>query len=134
MNIERLRNQLAVDEGCKATAYKDTKEIWTIGIGHNLNEPIPQEAINIIFEHDIRHAIDDCIRMFPNWYSLPELKQEVICNMMFNMGYGTLSKFKRFRAAIEKMDWQEAAKEMVDSAWYTDVKDRAKRLVEIMKR
>ena len=30
---------LKVDEGCKLTAYKDTRNIWTIGYGHAFVAP-----------------------------------------------------------------------------------------------
>ncbi len=70
------------------------------------------------------------------WNSLgvkPEEVQHIVANMMFNMGYPRLSKFKGMKAGVDARDWQQAADEMVDSAWYRQVTNRADRLVERMR-
>jgi lysozyme len=53
--------------------------------------------------------------------------------MMFNLGYPRLSKFKGMKANVDARDWSGAANEMVDSKWYTQVTNRARRLVERMR-
>ena len=65
--------------------------------------------------------------------SLPEDAQEIIANMMFNMGRPRLSKFKGMKRGVDNRDWHEAADEMVDSAWYRQVPNRAERLVTRMR-
>ena len=55
--------------------------------------------------------------------------QEILVNMMFNMGRTRLSKFKNFRAALEDQDWACAAVEGRDSLWYRQVTNRAERLM-----
>ena len=52
--------------------------------------------------------------------------------MTFNMGMTRLSKFKNFKAAIERNDWKEAAKEGRDSRWYNQVTNRAERLMTML--
>jgi GH24 family phage-related lysozyme (muramidase) len=59
----------------------------------------------------------------------PDIVQEVLVNMLFNLGYHRLSAFKKFLKAIKKNDWNEAAKEGRDSRWYTQVTMRAERLM-----
>ena len=54
--IDILQAQLTVDEGHKNFMYKDTKGIPTIGIGHNLNKPISDRAVQVIFEDDMADA------------------------------------------------------------------------------
>jgi hypothetical protein len=44
-----------------------------------------------------------------------------------------LSKFKGMKRGVDARDWNAAADEMVDSAWYRQVPNRAKRLVEKMR-
>ena len=56
-----------------------------------------------------------------------------IANMMFNMGRPRLSKFKGMKRGVDSRNWSEAADEMVDSAWYRQVTNRADRLVERMR-
>ena len=43
------------------------------------------------------------------------------------------SKFKKFIAAINDRNWQEAADQMVDSRWYNQVPNRAQRLEQRMR-
>jgi len=57
----------------------------------------------------------------------------VIANMMFNMGLTRLSKFRGMKRGVDARDWNTAADEMVDSRWYHQVTNRAKRLVERMR-
>ena len=56
--------------------------------------------------------------------------QQVIANMMFNLGLDRLSAFKGMKAGCGSRDWNEAADQMVDSRWYRQVGARAERLVE----
>ena len=53
--------------------------------------------------------------------------------MMFNLGRPRLSKFKGMKSGVDSRDWNKAADEMVDSAWYRQVPNRAERLVERMR-
>ena len=59
---------------------------------------------------------------------MPEEAQQIIANMMFNLGYPRLSKFKGMKRGVDSQDWNQAADEMVDSRWYRQVGARAERL------
>ena len=59
----------------------------------------------------------------------PDAAQQVLVNMMFNMGRTRLGKFKNFRAALEDHDWKRAGVEGRDSLWYKQVTNRAERLM-----
>ena len=71
--------------------------------------------------------------MYDDFDDLPEEAQHIIANMMFNMGIPRLSKFKGMKRGVDNRDWDTAADEMVDSAWYRQVPNRAKRLVTRMR-
>ena len=75
----------------------------------------------------------DCDKLYEDYENLPEEVRLIIANMMFNMGYPRLSKFKGMKAGVEAGDWQRAADEMVDSRWYEQVTNRAQRLVDRMR-
>jgi lysozyme len=77
--------------------------------------------------------LSDCETLYPDYYDLPEEVQQIIANMMFNMGRPRLSKFKGMKRGVDAQDWNAAADEMVDSAWYRQVTNRADRLVERMR-
>lgn len=144
MNIDQLRIELAEDEGCKYTVYLDHLGLPTIGIGHLITEDDPEhgcsvgtevseERVQALFRRDVAITIEDCQRLYPNFDKMPEEVQLICANMMFNLGYPRMSKFKMFRAAIEVRNWEEAAEQMIDSKWYDQVTNRAKRLVARMR-
>jgi len=144
MNIERLREELKVDEGVKYEIYLDHLGLPTFGIGHlilnsdpeygqEVGTPVSEDRVNEAFASDINIVCDDCKSLYSDWEVLPEEVQLIIANMMFNMGYPRLSKFKGMRAAVDAGNWNRAADEMVDSRWYQQVTNRADRLVNRMR-
>ncbi len=144
MNKDRLREELAEDEGCKFEIYLDHLGLPTCGIGHLIREqdeeygqpvgtPVSEERVRRLFNLDIIVTLEDCNRLFPDFAELPEEAQLVIANMCFNLGFPRLYKFKRFIEAINVRAWQAAADEMVESRWHDQVPNRAKRLVGRMR-
>ena len=139
MNIEALREQLKIDEGVKYEIYKDHLGYPTFGIGHLITENDPEhgkpdgtkiseDRVNEIFETDVAKFVSEAKILFPDLDELPDVAQQVIVNMAFNMGRPRLSKFKNFIAGVNDRDWTRAAEEMMDSRWATQVGDRAIRL------
>ena len=144
MNIDELRQELEYDEGVEYKIYHDHKGYPTFGIGHlvtqsdpefslPLGAPVSEERVAECFNQDIETTISECKILFDNFEELPEEVRLIIANMMFNMGYPRLSKFKGMKAGVEAGDWQRAADEMVDSRWYEQVTNRAQRLVDRMR-
>ena len=141
MNLEQLREQLEFDEGCVYEIYNDHLGYATFGIGHLVTESDPEQGQSLgtavssdrvteAFESDIQGVLRDCDILYPDFSSLPEEAQQVIANMMFNMGRPRLSKFAGMKRGVDARDWDAAADEMVDSNWYRQVTNRADRLVE----
>ena len=144
MDIQKLREELEYDEGCKYEIYNDHLGYPTFGIGHLILESDPEYEEGIgdavsegrvkeAFEADIVGVLSDCERLYPDFGSLPEDAQRIIANMMFNMGYTRLSKLKGMKSGVDARDWNAAANEMVDSRWYKQVTTRAERLVKRMR-
>jgi lysozyme len=141
MNIEQLREQLEVDEGCVYEIYNDHLGYPTFGIGHLVKESDPEQGQSLgtavsservaeAFESDIQSVLRDCNVLYSDFDDLPEEAQQVIANMMFNLGRPRLSKFAGMKRGVDARDWNQAADEMVDSNWYRQVTNRADRLVE----
>ena len=42
--------------------------------------------------------------------------QQIIANMMFNLGRPRLSKFRGMKVGVDAKDWNRAAEEMVDGS------------------
>ena len=144
MDLEKLREELEIDEGCKYEIYLDHLGYPTFGIGHLVIEhdaeygwevgtSIDTVRVHETLEQDIKTVLSDCNRLYKDFEDLPEEAQRVIANMMFNMGYTRLSKFIGMKSGVDVRDWNVAADEMVDSSWYYQVINRANRLVERMR-
>lgn len=144
MNIDRLRQQLEIDEGCKYVIYLDHLNLPTHGIGHLILESdleygqpvgtsVSEDRVIECFEKDLESVQKDCYRLYDDFDDLPETVQEIIANMLFNMGLGRMKAFKGMKRNVDARQWDKAADEMVDSRWYNQVGERSKRLVERMR-
>ena len=144
MNVEKLREQLKIDEGCVYEIYNDHLGFATFGIGHLVRESDPENGSPVgtkvsedrvanAFDDDIEIVLSDCNKLYPDFEDLPEEAQQIIANMMFNLGRPRLSKFVGMKRGVDAKDWNRAADEMVDSRWYAQVGRRAERLVNRMR-
>ena len=140
MNIDKLREQLIIDEGQVNEIYLDHLGYPTFGIGHlvlesdgeygaDVGTAVSEERVIEVFEKDVQTVIEDCKILHDGWDDYPEEVKQIVANMMFNMGRTRLSKFKNHNAALVAGDWKEAAKEGRDSRWYRQVTNRAERLM-----
>ena len=145
MNREAVFEQLKIDEGVEYVVYEDHLGYPTFGVGHLVLEsdeefgqpvgtPIDEERVRACFERDLDTAISECNALYGEgeFGDLPDEVQQILVNMMFNMGRTRLSKFKNFNAAIAEGDWKRAAVEGRDSLWYRQVTNRAERLMSRM--
>jgi len=142
MNLIKLQDELANDEGVKYETYHCSLGHLTGGIGHLITEwdeeiyagpigtAISEEQVKDWFEKDVQRSINDCISLFDNFDELPEDIQHVLTNMSFQLGRPRLSKFKKMIAAVHAEDYPEMATQMEDSRWYKQTTNRAKRLIE----
>lgn len=130
--IDELKDDLRRHEGYRRQYYRDSLGILTIGIGHNLENGLHPDVIEHQFIIDVNEALDTCEMIFPNFYTLSENRQRCLANMAFNLGY-KLNQFKLMIAAIYREDWEEAAKQMLDSLWAKQVGNRANELAELMR-
>ena len=144
MNIDQLREELKIDEGVKYEIYLDHLGLPTFGIGHlvldsdpehgqEVGTPVSEDRVNECFAKDVEVVLSECTQLYPDFDVLPGEVQLIIANMMFNMGRPRLSKFKGMKRGVDARDWNAAADEMVDSAWYRQVTNRAQRLVDRMR-
>jgi lysozyme len=145
----RLREMIIRHEGVSHTVYRCTAGARTIGVGFNLDRPdaklvlsnlgipypcttLTYKQIDDLFDYSLDEAIKYTIKAVPSYDSQPMDVQLVLVNMMFNLGPTRFSAFKKMLEAVEKRDYITAAKEMVDSRWYSQVGNRSKELVELM--
>tara|TARA_R100001591_G_scaffold18740_1_gene25477 strand:- start:668 stop:1111 length:444 start_codon:yes stop_codon:yes gene_type:complete len=143
VDIDQLRETLKVDEGVKNEIYLDHLGLPTCGIGHLITEDDPEhglevgtqiddERVNELFDQDVQVTLGECRLLYNDFDDLPEEAQQIIANMMFNMGRPRLSRFHKMKQAVDGRDWIEAGNQMMDSRWYKQVTTRADRLVRRM--
>lgn len=135
---EKLNKQLGLDEGKKATVYKDSRGYWTIGIGILVDERIPgaglrEHEIQYIFNSRVDEVINEVGRRIPWFYKLDEARQGVLLNMAFQMGVDGLLKFKRTLEYVRVGDYKTAAAGMLVSLWFSQTPKRAMRLSKQMR-
>jgi lysozyme len=131
-----VKTMLVVDEGLRLKPYRDTVGKLTIGVGRNLDDVgISEDEAFYMLENDIQKAIQDATDIFGTsvWLSLDEVRQAVIIDMLFNLGKPRFLTFRKFIQAVKEGDFEKAAKEMFDSRWAKQVKDRAERLAYMMR-
>jgi GH24 family phage-related lysozyme (muramidase) len=144
MDLNLLREQLEIDEGRVDALYNDHLGYATFGIGHlvlesdpeygqEIGTPVSADRVIETFEQDCENVLRDCNILYEDFGDLPEEAQQVIANMMFNMGRPRLTKFRGMKRGVDSRNWNDAADEMVDSTWYKQVTNRADRLVNRMR-
>lgn len=152
---KKLIDQIMLHEGVRASVYKDTKGIPTIGVGFNLlkegareliegvgadydairsgRAALSREQIIDLMEEDIRTAVADAKSIFSNFDQLDGLRQRALVDLAFNLGRSRLSKFKNTIAKIEAQDWEGAARGLRRSLWFKQVKGRALNVINLIK-
>jgi lysozyme len=87
----------------------------------------------MLLDNDIERFTHELRSSLPEFDSLSESRQQVLIDMAFNMGTHGLLGFQRMLSAIKEGDFDNAAEEMLDSRWASQVGDRAKRLARMMR-
>ena len=133
MDKAQLIEELKRDEGVELRPYKCSAGFLTLGVGRNIEERgITMDESDYLLANDITICEEEAARVF-KWYdTLSDVRQRVILNMVFNLGLTKLLNFKKFLAAMEAEDWEEAGKQMLDSRWAKQVGNRADRLEQMI--
>jgi lysozyme len=132
-----MRAQLIRHEAMATLMYEDSEGIPTIGVGHNLQRPIPEPLLLALLDYDIHEAetdVRDLCRLYDiSFDNLTEQRQMVLLDMSFNLGKTRLSGFRKMWAALHKHDYDTAGDEMLDSRWAKQVGKRAGDLAIMMR-
>lgn len=128
-----LEDQLRRDEGCKGSAYQDSRGYWTIGIGTCIdaraNCGLTNEEISLLFKNRMMLAQTSLEFDFPWTAALDEVRLGALENMTFQMGIRHLAEFKEMFKALQAGDYQGAHDAALDSPWaQVQSPARAKRL------
>ena len=131
-----LKERLIEHESYERFPYSCTADKLTIGVGHNLTDRgLPDHIIDQLLNWDIEIAIDDLEDLDQNWASYSRNRQDALIELSFVLGKSRLSEFKNMWAAIkaETPDWEEAAAQVLDSKFASQVGKRAETIADLLR-
>ena len=133
MDRQLLRSQLERHEGLRLKPYRDTVGKLTVGYGRNLEDVgISRDEADFMLDNDI-DQVERYLKTVDEYNELDSVRQTVLMNMCFNVGFRGLMGFRKMWAAIARKDYAEAARQMLDSKWHRQVGNRAQELAQIMR-
>lgn len=134
MTPEQFEDQLIKHEGLVLRMYECPAGYLTIGVGHNLEAlPISERAARVILQDDLEMFATVLAERHPIVQTLDPVRYYTLLNLAFNIGLSGIEKFRKMWAAVERHDYDEAANQMYDSRWRTQVGNRATELIEQMR-
>jgi len=118
---------LTLREGFKTFAYKDTKGIWTIGVGHTGPEVTAGlvwtvEQVKDALRADVataEKAINDGVKVV-----LTHNQFDALCSFIFNVGVGAFTRSTLLKV-LNKGDYTEAANQF--DRWHIPVEITSRR-------
>lgn len=124
-NLTDFEKQIIAHEGMLLTPYKDTVGKLTIGVGWNIDD-VPMRESEAIFRmrNDLAAVKREAEKLL-FFSKLNLVRQNVIIEMIFNLGMPRFLEFKKLIKAIEAENWNNAVVEMLDSRWAKQVHNRA---------
>ena len=138
MSKESLKERIKLHEGYRLEPYTDTLGYLTGGIGHRImpNEEVPttKEGWMKLFDKDFQSAWEFMERFCEenNLRVISDDAKEVLCEMIYQMGFSGVSKFKNMIKALQNRNYKLASTEMLDSRWAKQTPNRAKELSDHM--
>ena len=134
MNMDRLLESVKKHEGYRNKVYLDTLGKRTVGVGHLCVEEFweddkeyEEKFLMDILEADLQNAIKGAKDLMAQngCMDIDEIAEEIIIEMIFQLGKTGVSKFKNMWKALSELDYSTAASEMLDSRWAKQTPNRA---------
>lgn len=104
--------------------YRDTVGKLTIGHGRNIEDiGISRVEAEFLLDNDIDSIERSLVSHLPWFAGLDDVRKGALIDMGM-MGVPKLLKFRKMLAALERVDYEAAAREALDSKWAADVGPR----------
>jgi len=140
MEYDDLKARIKEHEGYRDQVYKDSLGFATIGYGHLILPTDPyeegatynKEDLDKVFDGDFNTACSNANQLIKD-LPLHHQAKCVIIEMVFQLGIGGVSKFKKMWGALKQNNYQTASEEMLDSRWAKQTPKRAEELSNVMK-
>lgn len=137
MDFTKTQELLTLHEGISHHVYQDSRGIWTIGIGRNVDKKyqgsgLREDEMELMLQNDILNSVLKLQGLSIRFDNLSDVRQAVLVDMCHNLGIYGILRFKEMFYNIGKGNWDGAAQEMLDSLWAKQVGQRAIRLSKMM--
>ena len=142
MDMDRLLASVKKHEGYRNKVYLDTLGKRTVGVGHLCVEDFweddkeyEEKFLMTILEHDLQTAIKGAKELMAEHgcMDMDEVAEEIIIEMIFQLGKTGVSKFKNMWKALSELNYVGASYEMLDSKWAKQTTNRANGMADTMK-
>ena len=138
--MEEVKQRIKEHEGFRDTVYSDSLGFATIGYGHLVlptdnfvvGITYAKEQLEAIFEKDFQIAFTSANELVDG-LELNHIAKGVIVEMCFQLGKPRVMKFKKMWEALRNNDFEEAANQMIDSAWHKQTTSRCESLAATMR-
>lgn len=94
--------------------------------------PLSKQEATILLEFRLNQKISHLLEKKPIVLRLPQEQQEVVFEMVYQMGVNGVLNFKMMWLALEQLDYGIASVEMLDSRWAKQTPQRAEKLAKKM--
>lgn len=170
MDAVKLKTQLIIHEGYRSQVYKDSVGNRTVGVGFNLERldavgclqrvnadyhevatgkaHLTEQQIDKLLTCGIQKVEAEAKDYVSNYDQLDDVRQRVICDMIFNLGLAGFLKFEKDLKdtvpsgtpeselgtidLVEDNRFREAATRMLKTKWAKQVGKRAQALSHMM--
>jgi lysozyme len=136
--IEMLkRHEGVVKNNDRHVLYKCSENYWTLGIGRNIDPNgglgLSDDEVDYMLSNDVDRVIAELGKSF-TWFSdIDCVRADAMIDICFNLGMPRLKGFAKALSAMASEDYEIAAYEFSDSAWFKQVGNRAQTIVDMIR-
>ena len=137
--FSKLKSRIKKNEGYSNQIYYDQMGKPTIGFGHLIKKKekflhqkkYSKKYLNKIFENDFSLVLSDFNKIYKT-KGFSKNSQEVLLEMIFQLGIKNCLKFKKFNQSLRKKLPHMAALEMLNSRWHAQTPKRVEELIDLL--
>jgi len=137
--MDDTKAMIVQHEGIRYEPYQDTRDLWTVGVGHLMEgkgkikpeiRKYSHEEVMTLFDEDFAHHKKIAERT-PGYGKANESGKAAFIDLAFNMGKWW-PKFPNAAKALGEGNFSLASNELQDSAWYGQVGVRGPKIVNLV--
>jgi len=119
-------------EGRRTLVYDDHLGHATIGVGRNLDgKGLSDSEIDVLLTNDLMECFDD-LSSFRWFDEATEDQQAAFLDWRFQLGAAGIRRFKNTLVYLDKKDYTQASKEMLNSRWAHQTPERAHEIARMV--